>query len=44
MIGGRINKSQMNLLLTSNVLKNLLGLELAPEEEKAELSFKTRAN
>ena len=44
MIGGRINKSQMNLLLTSNVLKNVLGLELNPDEEKAELSFKTRAN
>ena len=44
MIGGRINKSQMNLLLTSNVLKNELGLKLTPEEEKAELSFKTRAN
>ncbi|MDW7774883.1 MAG: DNA sulfur modification protein DndB [Methanosarcinales archaeon] len=44
MIGGRINKSQMNLLLTSNVLKNILGLELNPDEEKAEQSFKTRAN
>ena len=44
MIGGRINKSQMNLLLTSNVLKNELGLKLTPEEEKAEMSFKTRAN
>lgn len=44
MIGGRINKSQMNLLLTSNVLKNVLGLGLNPDEEKAELSFKTRAN
>lgn len=44
MIGGRINKSQMNLLLTSNVLKNVLGLELNPDDEKAELSFKTRAN
>lgn len=44
MVGGRINKSQMNLLLTSNVLKNVLGLELNPDEEKAELSFKTRAN
>lgn len=44
MIGGRINKSQMNLLLTSNVLKNELGLELTPEEEKAEQNFKTRTN
>lgn len=44
MIGGKINKSRINLLLTSNVLKNILGLELTPEEEKAELSFKTRAN
>ncbi|TFH46194.1 MAG: DNA sulfur modification protein DndB, partial [ANME-2 cluster archaeon] len=44
MIGGRINKSQMNLLLTSNVLKNVLELELNPDEEKAEQSFKTRAN
>ena len=44
MIGGRINKSQMNLLLTSNVLKNELGLELTPEEEKAEQNFRTRTN
>jgi len=44
MIGGKINKSRINLLLTSNVLKNELGLKLTPEEEKAELSFKTRGN
>ena len=44
MIGGRINKSQMNLLLTSNVLKKALGLKLTHDEEKAEKSFKNRAN
>lgn len=44
MIGGRINKSQINLLLTSNVLKKILSLELTTEEEKAELSFNIRAN
>ena len=42
MIGGRLNKSQMNLLLTSNVLKNVLGLELTSDEEKAEQNFQNR--
>jgi len=36
MIGGRINKSQMNVTLTTNALKQVLGLELSPEENKAE--------
>lgn len=42
MIGGRLNKSQMNLLLTSNVLKNVVGLELTSDEEKAEQNFQDR--
>jgi DNA sulfur modification protein DndB len=40
MIGGRVNKSQMNVVLTTNALKNILGLKLMPDEEKAERIFK----
>lgn len=36
MIGGRVNKSQMNVVLTTNALKHVLGLKLMPDEEKAE--------
>lgn len=40
MIGGRVNKSQMNVVLTTNALKHVLGLKLMPDEEKAENSIK----
>lgn len=36
MIGGRVNKTQMNVVLTTNALKHVLGLKLMPDEEKAE--------
>jgi DNA sulfur modification protein DndB len=42
MIGGRINKTQMNLMLTTNAIKQVLGLKLLPEEEKAEFNFGKR--
>jgi DNA sulfur modification protein DndB len=44
MIGGRINKTQMNLMLTTNAIKQILGLKLLPEEEKAELNLRKRGN
>ena len=40
MIGGRVNKSQMNVVLTTNALKHVLGLKLMPDEEKAEKIIK----
>lgn len=39
MIGGRINKSRVNLILTTNILKNILNLELTSEEQKIENEF-----
>ena len=36
MVGGRINKSQANLTLTTGVIKHFLGLQLTPEELNAE--------
>jgi DNA sulfur modification protein DndB len=36
LVGGRLNKSQNNIILTANVLKKALGLPLSPSEEKVE--------
>ena len=36
MIGGRLNRSQNNVVLTANVIKNAFGLSLTPTEQKAE--------
>jgi DNA sulfur modification protein DndB len=36
MTAGRISKSPMNIILTSNYLKELVGLDLTPEEKRAE--------
>lgn len=40
MLGGRINKTQMNVALTTIAIKQVLGLELTPEEKKAERQAK----
>lgn len=40
MIGGRISKTQMNVTLTTNALKQALSLELSPDEKKAERLMK----
>jgi len=39
MIGGRISKASHNVTLTTNVIKNKLGLELTPEEQRAEDAY-----
>jgi len=36
MIGGRVSKAQQNVLLTTNAIKNHLGLNLTAEETRAE--------
>lgn len=36
MVGGRVSKAQQSVLLTTNVIKQRLGLELSPEERRAE--------
>jgi DNA sulfur modification protein DndB len=36
LIGGRLNKAENNVILTSNVIKAALGLPLSPNEEKVE--------
>jgi DNA sulfur modification protein DndB len=40
MIGGRVSKASQNVTLTTNVIKQRLGLELGPEEQRAEKAFK----
>lgn len=39
MVGGALNKSQKNVILTANVIKNTLGLALDPQEETVEKSY-----
>ena len=36
MVGGRVSKAQQSVLLTTNVIKQHLGLDLSPEERRAE--------
>ena len=36
LIGGRVSKAQQSVLLTTNVIKQHLGLDLSPEERRAE--------
>ena len=39
MLGGRIQKSSSNVILTTNLLKNIIGLPLSPEEQRLEDAF-----
>jgi DNA sulfur modification protein DndB len=39
MIGGRISKAESNIILTTNLLKNHLGISLTPEEQRLEDAF-----
>ena len=41
MIGGKVNKSRTNLMLTSNYLKIFFKLELNDEEFKTEQNFRS---
>jgi len=38
-IGGRVSKSHTNLTLTVNYLRRVLGLDLSPEEQRAEDAY-----
>lgn len=40
LIGGRVSKSSHNVTLTTNVIKQKLGLELSPDEQRVEHAFK----
>ncbi len=40
MIGGRISKSSHNVVLTTNVIKTQLGLQLSPDEQRVEDAFR----
>lgn len=44
MLGGRVSKSQQNVVLTTNAIKRHLDLELSEEEQKAEDAFKRGSN
>lgn len=44
MIGGRVSKARMNLVLTVILLKTVLELPLSPEEEKYEQRFQKQWN
>jgi DNA sulfur modification protein DndB len=39
MVHGRISKTNINVLLTANLIKNFLGLPLKPEEAELEIKF-----
>lgn len=39
MIGGRLSKAESNVVLTGNVIKKQMGLELTPEEQRIEDAF-----
>ena len=39
MVGGRVSKSSSNVVLTTNVLRQVLGQGLSPEEQRAEDAF-----
>lgn len=39
MVGGRVQKGSQNVILTTNLIKNRLGLDLTPEEARAEAAF-----
>lgn len=39
LIAGRVSKSQQNIALTTNAIKNALGLSLSPEEQRIEDAF-----
>jgi len=44
LLGGRVSKSQQNVILTTNAIKNHLGLPLSPEEQRVEDAFKRGNN
>ena len=39
MVGGRVQKGSHNVTLTTNLIKNRVGLDLTPEEARAEAAF-----
>jgi len=39
LIGGKVSKATTNIILTTNVIKNELGLELSPEEARVETAW-----
>jgi len=39
MVGGRVQKGSHNVTLTTNLIKNRFGLDLTPEEARAEAAF-----
>lgn len=44
MIGGRVSKASHNVTLTTNLIKQKLGLVLGPEEDRVEAAFKRGRN
>lgn len=44
LIGGRVSKSSHNVTLTTNVIKQKLGIELSPEDQRIEQAFKRGRN
>lgn len=44
MIGGRVSKASHNVTLTTNYIRQQLGLELSPEEQRVEGAFKRGGN
>ena len=39
MLGGRVQKADQNVTLTTNLIKKFLGLDLSPEERRVEDAY-----
>lgn len=42
LLGGKVNKARQNVILTTNIVKNIIGLSLSSEELNAENDYKKR--
>ncbi len=40
MVGGKVSKGASNVLLTTAYIRNVMGLALPPDEQRAEDAFK----
>jgi len=42
MVGGRVSKARIHVILTAAALKRALDLQLSPEEERIDAQFRKR--
>jgi DNA sulfur modification protein DndB len=44
MVGGRVQKAEQNVTLTTNQIKRFMKIQLTPEEERVEEAYKRGRN